>query len=91
MSSTQIERFWSDIPYRGGLLSQLRNVGNVAKTKDTRGNITHHEYFDSRLLKETIAPALFYYYTIYEYYADGKLKHVRRSMSRTTILVTMPA
>ncbi|MHC4499518.1 MAG: RHS repeat domain-containing protein, partial [Planctomycetota bacterium] len=61
------------------------NVGNVATTKDPRGNITQNLYHDSRLLKKTTAPSPFSYVTDYKYYDDGKLKHTKRVIGQETI------
>ena len=58
---------------------------SMTTTKDPRGNITQNQYFDSRLVKKTIAPSPFSYETTYEYYADGKLKNVKRVIGQETI------
>ena len=55
------------------------SVGNMATVKDPRGYITQSQYYNSRLPKKTIAPSPFSYETIYEYYADGKVKHVKQN------------
>jgi YD repeat-containing protein len=62
------------------------DVGNVASIKDPRGNITQSDYYASRLLKKTIAPSPFSYETTYEYYADGKLKHVKQQTSEEGLI-----
>ncbi|MDI6451757.1 RHS repeat-associated core domain-containing protein [Anaerobaca lacustris] len=54
------------------------NVGRVVSATDPRGNTAQTEYFDSGLVRKTIAPSPFNYETVYEYYADGKLKHVKQ-------------
>jgi YD repeat-containing protein len=66
--------------------STYDDVGNVASIKDPRGNITRFEYYASRLLKKTVAPTPFSYQIAYEYYADGKLKHVKQQTSEEGLI-----
>jgi RHS repeat-associated protein len=54
------------------------DVGNTTSIKDPRGNVTQFEYYASRLLKKTTAPSPLSYEMTCEYYADGKLKHVKQ-------------
>jgi len=60
------------------------SAGCQASVTDPRGNTTQYEYFDSGLLRKTIAPSPFNYETVYEYYEDGKLKHVKQVVSSSS-------
>jgi hypothetical protein len=53
----------------------------VTSAEDSLGNITTSEYYPSRRLKNTVSPSPFNYETVYEYYDDGKLKHVKALLS----------
>lgn len=58
------------------------SVGNVQTAKDPRGMITKNEYYNSRLLKKTIADqrvGKLNITTEYEYYDDGRLKDVKQN------------
>ncbi|UCD52921.1 MAG: hypothetical protein JSW27_09825 [Phycisphaerales bacterium] len=60
------------------------SVGNVTSLEDSLGNITTSEYYPSRRLKKTVSPLPFNYATAYEYYDDGKLKHVKRYLGSSS-------
>jgi len=56
------------------------SVGRVATVKDPLGNITQNQYYDSGLLKKTIAPDP-NYVTEFEYREDGKLIFVKSPLT----------
>jgi RHS repeat-associated protein len=61
------------------------SVGRVTSVTDPLGNTNQTQYFNSGLVRKTIAPSPLSYEVVNEYYPDGKLHYVKTTLNSQTI------